>query len=90
MPTTPAVADFALTVVLPPDEFEALAQRVADLLNDGRDDGFLDAEAAAKYLGLSRKAIYHLVERKRLPHHRPAGRLLFDRAELRAWVQGDR
>jgi hypothetical protein len=35
MPTT-AVADFAFSVVLPPDQFEALAQRVADLLDDGR------------------------------------------------------
>jgi excisionase family DNA binding protein len=89
MPTTPAVADFAFTVVLPPDQFEALAQRIAALL-DGRDDGFLDAAAAAEYLGLSRKAVYALVERRRLPYHRPAGRLLFDRAELRSWVEGGR
>jgi excisionase family DNA binding protein len=90
MPTTPAVADFALTVVLPPDQFEALAKRVAALLDEGRDDGFLDADAAAEYLGLSRKAVYALVERRRLPYHRPAGRLLFDRAELRSWVEGGR
>jgi excisionase family DNA binding protein len=79
-----------LRVALPPEQFEALAQRIADLLRDGEDDGFLDVEGAATYLGLSRKAVYHLVERRRLPHYRPAGRLLFDRAELRAWVEAGR
>jgi excisionase family DNA binding protein len=75
-----------LSVTLPPEELEALAQRIADVLEDRRDDGFLNANGAAEYLGLSRKAVYALVERRKLPHHRPAGRLLFDRAELRAWV----
>jgi excisionase family DNA binding protein len=78
----------ALQVVLPPYELDALAERVATLLH--RDEGFLDANGAAEYLGLTRKAIYALVERRKLPHHRPAGRLLFDRAALRAWVEGDR
>jgi excisionase family DNA binding protein len=77
----------ALSVVVPPEQFEALARRVADVLAERRDDGFLDSDAAAEYLGISRKAVYALVERGRLPHHRPAGRLLFDRRELRAWVQ---
>jgi excisionase family DNA binding protein len=75
-----------LSLTLPPEELEALAQRIADVLEDRRDDGFLNANGAAEYLGLSRKAVYALVERRKLPHHRPAGRLLFDRAELRAWV----
>ncbi len=78
----------ALQVVLPPYQLEALAERVAHLLH--RDEGFLDAVGAAEYLGLTRKAVYALVERGKLPHHRPAGRLLFDRATLRAWVEGDR
>jgi excisionase family DNA binding protein len=44
-------------------------------------------EGAAEYLGPSRKAVYHLVERGRLAHGKPDGRLLFDRAELRAYVE---
>ena len=80
-------APFALTVVLSPEQFEALAQRVSALLDERRDDGFFDVDGAAEYLGLSRKAIYRLVERRRLPHHRAGNRLLFDRAELRAWVE---
>lgn len=68
--------DLALSVVLPPDQFEALTQRVAAVLADGRDDGFLATDGAAEYLGITRKTVYALVERGRLPHHRPAGRLL--------------
>jgi hypothetical protein len=32
-----------LKINLPPEEIEALAQRVAEVLEDRRDDGFLDA-----------------------------------------------
>jgi excisionase family DNA binding protein len=78
-----------LTVGLAPDQLEALARRVADLLECSHDDGFIDVDAAADFLGLSRKAVYRLVERHGLPHHRAGGRLLFDRRELRAWVERD-
>jgi excisionase family DNA binding protein len=77
----------ALTITLPPDQLEALARRVADLLSEASDDGFLDVDSAAEYLGLSRKAVYRLVERRRLPHHRAGRRLLFDRAALRVYVE---
>lgn len=75
-----------LKITLPPEEIEALTRRVAEVLEDRRDEGFVDAAGAASYLGLSRKAVYALVERGKLPHYRPAGRLLFDTAELRKWV----
>ena len=83
-------AALALTIMLAPDQLDTLAWRVAELLREGRDDGFLDVDGAAEYLGLSRKAVYHLVERRRLPHHRAGKRLLFDRADLRAWVEQGR
>jgi excisionase family DNA binding protein len=51
------------------------------------DDGFLDVRAAAAYLCTTAKAVYTMVERGKLPHHRAGGRLLFDRRELRAWVE---
>jgi excisionase family DNA binding protein len=76
-----------LTVVLPPEQFEALARRVADALRNDRDDGFLDVRGAAEYLSTTPKAIYALVGRGRLPHYRKGGRLLFDRAELREDVK---
>jgi excisionase family DNA binding protein len=76
-----------ITVTFAPEQLDTLASRVADLLQERRDDGFVNALDAAEYLGLSRKAIYALVERGRIPHRRPAGRLLFDCRELRAWVE---
>jgi excisionase family DNA binding protein len=86
-PRRASVPPLALSVVLPPEQFEALAVRVAELISDGRDDGFLDVPGAAEYLCTTPKAVYHLVERQRVPHHRAGGRLLFDRADLRAWVE---
>ena len=77
----------ALTVTLAPEQLDTLAAHVADLLRAGRDDGFLDVAGAAAYLSTTPKAIYHQVERGKLPYHRAGGRLLFDRAELRAWVE---
>jgi hypothetical protein len=82
------VAELTLAVTLPPEHLEALARRVAELIEDGRDDGFLDVDGAAEFLGRSSpKAIYHLVERRRVRAHRVGGRLLFDPAELRADVE---
>ena len=75
-----------LSMTLPDDQLDALAAAVAARLEP--DDGFLDAAAAADYLGLTRKAVYGLVQRRKIPHHQPAGRPLFDRRELRAWVTG--
>ena len=59
-----------LTIALAPDQFELLARAVADLVEQGRDEGFVDVDGAAAFLGLSRRAVYRLVERDRLPHHR--------------------
>ena len=67
---------------------EVLAGRVAALLDEPHDDGFLDIDGAAEFLGgCSRKRIYHLVERRRISAHRVGGRLLFDPRELRADVE---
>jgi excisionase family DNA binding protein len=42
------------------------------------------AEAAAGYIGLSRRAIYHLVEAGHLPVTRKGRRLFFRKSELEA------
>lgn len=65
---------------------EAVAEVVEAAIPEP-DEGFLNAAGAAEYLDVSRKAVYALVARGSLPHHKPAGRLLFDRRELRAWVE---
>jgi excisionase family DNA binding protein len=76
-----------LVISLPAPEVEALANRVAELMRQGRDDGFLNVQSAARFLSTTPKSIYHLVERHQLPHHRAGGRLLFDPSDLRAWVE---
>jgi excisionase family DNA binding protein len=86
----PSDASIALTVLLPRDQLEAVARRVADLLEAGRDDGFLDVDGAAAFLSATRKAVYHLVERRQIRVHRLGGRLLFDPAELREDVERGR
>jgi excisionase family DNA binding protein len=75
------------TLTLTSEQEDALIQRVSERLQESRDDGLLDVPGAAQYLSTTAKAIYALVERHKLPHHRAGGRLLFDRAELRAWVE---
>jgi excisionase family DNA binding protein len=78
----------ALVVELGPEQFEALARRVAERIVEGRDDGFLDVDGACAFLGgCSRKRIYALVERRRIRSHKVGGRLLFDPAKLRADVE---
>jgi excisionase family DNA binding protein len=81
--------DIALVITLSPEQEEALARLVAERLRDGYDEGFMDVRGTAEYLSLTPKAIYALVERQKLPHHRIGKRLLFDRRELRSWVEGD-
>jgi excisionase family DNA binding protein len=75
------------TLTLTAGQEDALVRRVLERLQESRDDGFLDVPGAAQYLSTTAKAIYALVERQELPHNRAGGRLLFDRAELRAWVE---
>jgi excisionase family DNA binding protein len=78
----------ALWLELTPDQLELLAHRVAERLDHGRDHGFLAVDGAAAYLGgISRKAVYHMVERRRIRSRRIGGRLLFDPCELREDVE---
>jgi excisionase family DNA binding protein len=86
-PTPERFDALTLEVALAPEHLDLLAAHVTRLLTEGRDGGFLDVAGAAAYLSTTPKSIYHRVERGRLPHHRAGGRLLFDRAELRGWVE---
>lgn len=80
----------AVQLELPEAVIEVIAQRAAEILAE-HDSGFLDIDGAALFFGgCSRKRIYNLVERGELPHYKVAGRLLFDPAQLRAWVESRR
>jgi excisionase family DNA binding protein len=78
-----------LSIELPPELVDAIAERVLELIADRRqpaDDGFLDVAGAADFLACPTSRIYALVSARRIPHHRDGSRLLFDKAELRAYV----
>ena len=48
------------------------------------DDLLAGANAAASYIGVSPRAVYHLVEARRLPVIRKGRKLYFRRSELEA------
>jgi excisionase family DNA binding protein len=78
-----------VSIELPPELVEAIARRVAAILADRQQEaesGFLDVAGAAEFLACPASRIYSLVSAKRIPVHRDGSRLLFDRAELRAFV----
>ena len=83
--------DVALT---PTDQFfDEIAQRVSTLLEERfgtQPAEWLTVAGAADHLQTTEDGIRALVKRKRIPHHRgAAGRLLFDRDELDAWVRSE-
>jgi excisionase family DNA binding protein len=82
-----------LTTSVAPNE--AALERLADLIVDRLAartlaPEWLDSNGAARYLGVSRKALYHLIERRLLPAHQdePGGKLWFKRSELDDWRLG--
>jgi excisionase family DNA binding protein len=73
---------------------DAVAAKVVARMSLPRPTGeqrLLDVSAAARYLGRSKQAIYHLVHENKLPTKRIGSRVFFDRHQLDAWVeaQGD-
>jgi excisionase family DNA binding protein len=83
----------SLTLTLPPPLVDGIAERAAELvlerLGENRHGaGYLDVRAAAEFLSCPVSRIYALASAKRIPHHRDGSRLLFDRHELRAYIEG--
>lgn len=76
-----------------PDELvEQIALRAAELVGEMSAtaevaDGYLDVDGAAAFLACPKSRIYSLVSAGRIPHEKDGSRLLFDRVELRAYVQ---
>jgi len=81
----------ALALEVTEELVERIAERAAELIAErqgvGEDDNFLDVAAAAEFLACPRSRIYALVSARRIPHHHDGSRLLFDRRELRQYVQ---
>lgn len=80
-----------MAIPLPPDLIEQVAQRAAELVGASAlpaDTGYIDVDGAAAFLACPKSRIYSLVSAKRIPFHKDGSRTLFDRAELRAFVEG--
>jgi len=79
----------ALLEALDDAALDLLAERLAPRLAGRHDDdgGFLDVAGAAAHLSCPTSRVYALTSAGRIPCHRDGSRLLFDRAELAAWVR---
>lgn len=81
-----------MSITLSLDGIEDAVRRIVReeiAAHDGRAYEWLDAEAAAAYLNVSRGQLHNLVSAGRLPRHGTRGaRLRFRRAELDAYQEG--
>jgi len=79
----------AVSLAVPPELVEAVAVRAAELVaaQARQPDGFLDVAGAAEYLACPKSRIYSLVSARRIPFHKDGSRTLFDRVELRRYVE---
>jgi hypothetical protein len=71
---------------------DALAERVAARLGTGdeAEEGYLDAEAAGRFIGASRRRIHELTSDGRLvPDGHDGRRPLYRRGTLEAYVKGE-
>lgn len=78
-----------LTVELPDRLLDTIVERVLERLADRRVSepaGYLDVAGAAEFLACPKSRIYALVSAGRIPHAKDGSRLLFDRQELRDYV----
>lgn len=88
-------AGSTLTVAVPDELVQALAERIAELVTarvEARPrlaSPWLDFEAALVYLGFSRDRLYKLTAARAIPFRKKRGghALLFHRAELDRWLE---
>lgn len=79
-----------VTLDLPPEVLDAIADRVLERLADQATPepaGYLDVAGAAGYLACNKSRVYALVSAGRLPHYKDGSRLLFLPCELRSYVR---
>lgn len=80
-----------ITLDLPPEAIEAIAQRVATILAERKapvEDGWLrGADAIASHIGAPRSRVYALTSAGRIPVERDGSALIARRSELDEWVR---
>lgn len=83
----------AVTLQLPPDALEAIAERAAELLAERlpahESSPYLTTEEAAEYLRAPVSRVYDLRSRGELPVFKDGSRNLFRREDLDALLQRD-
>ena len=74
---------------LSPEALQAIAQALAELLNERpRDEPWIGVDAAAEHLACKRQRIYDLVSKDAIPYVKEGSRLLFRRTALDAHLGG--
>jgi excisionase family DNA binding protein len=80
-----------LTIDLPPELIEQIAERAAEIVaaraQGEAADAWLSVSEAADYLCCSPSRVYQLVSARRIPFHKDGSRTLFRRSELDRWIE---
>jgi len=80
----------ALSLALPPELVEVVAERVAELLAERHapePEPWIGVALAAEHLACPKSRIYALVSAQRIPHEKDGSRLLFRRSDLDEWLE---
>jgi excisionase family DNA binding protein len=78
---------------MPDDTLEVIAHRVAELLSERQapePPTWLTIEEAAEHTRIPKGQLYKLTAAGAVPHSKPGNRLLFNRADLDAWLDDHR
>ncbi len=79
------IVSSSFVLQIPPDVFEGIAQRAAELVaNRAPESPWLTRSQAADYLGVP---LSRLEKDKSVPHHRWDGRILYNQEELDSWLR---
>ena len=81
--------DGALTLAVPPELIDAIAERVTDMLAERQPQPapeLLTVDEAAEFLRCRRQRLYDLVSQDRLPHLKDGSRVLIRRVDLLAYL----
>ena len=80
-----------LTLGVPPELVEAIAERAAEILVErqvGAEDGWIRGAARiGRYIDAPSSRVYALTSAKRIPVHHDGSALVARRSELDAWVR---
>ena len=87
------MSDHGLSVPVPPELVAAIAERVADIIDERqlarrprREQPYLTVPEAAEVLRAKPQRVYDLLSARRLTRHKDGSRTLLSRAEIDAYL----